>query len=169
MKKVEARELALALRKEKNVMVSSRKVLDDIIASRILDKYQHIGIYYPIGKEMNLMPLVDIYKDKNFYLPITRDEISFVEYKKNDILVDGPFKTKEPQGDIIKRDNIECFIIPCVAISNHQRIGYGKGYYDRYLKDYQGTIIGICYKDSIFDCEMDEFDCKIDILLVGWF
>lgn len=169
MNKQEARKIALSLRKDKDSKVSSRIVLDDIIASRVLDKYKHIGIYYPIGSEIDITPLVSIYKDKSFYLPITKDEISFVRYKENDELVNGVFHTLEPKGEIVKRDLIECFIIPCVAISNLKRIGYGKGYYDRYLKDYKGLIIGICYKDSIFEFDMDDYDCKLDMIFVGWF
>lgn len=167
MTKEEARRIALTLRKKKNQVISSKKIIDEIISSNLLDKYQNIGIYYPIGNEIDLMPLVHIYQDKSFYLPITREDIDFVKYKINDTLIDGPFKTKEPIGDIANRDEIECFLVPCVAISNHQRIGYGKGYYDRYLKDYKGKIIGICYEDSIFECEMDDYDIKLDILLVG--
>lgn len=167
MNKQEARKIALSLRKDKDSKVSSRIVLDDIIASRVLDKYTHIGIYYPIGNEIDITPLVSMYKDKFFYLPKTKDEISFVKYKENDELVNGVFHTLEPKGESINRELIECYIIPCVAVSNLKRIGYGKGYYDRYLKDYKGLIIGICYKDSIFNCDMDEFDCKLDMLFVG--
>lgn len=165
MTKNEARALALNLRKTKDNINASGKALDALISSKILEKYTNIGIYYPIGKEINITKLKDIYPNKNFYLPITKDVIYFAEYKD---LVDGPFKTKEPTGKEVKRDNIECFIIPCVAISyTNQRIGYGKGYYDRYLDGYKGYKIGIVYEDCYLDVDCDKYDVVLDMIIKG--
>ena len=159
---------ALEKRKNKDNIKSSNKVVLDLINSKILDNHKNIGIYYPIGKEISLLGLLEHYKDKNFYLPITRDEISFIKYSLGDNLVDAKFHTKEPIGDITKRDSITCFLIPCVAVSNDlKRIGYGKGYYDRYLKGYNGLKIGICYSDCIYDIELDSYDIKLDLVIKG--
>lgn len=168
MQKKEARAYALSLRKNKDKQAIENYLVEEIIRSEVLAKYNHIGIYYPIGDEMSVLRLLSYYPDKSFYLPITDKDISFIEYKLNDTLYDGPFKTKEPKGKIIDRDLIECFIIPCVAISkDKKRLGYGKGYYDRYLKDYKGLKIGIVYKDLILDMEMDSFDLSLDIVFAG--
>ena len=168
MKKFEARAYALKNRLNKNKHILEEKLVNEIIKSNVLDKYKHIGIYYPIGDEMSVLKLLSYYTDKNFYLPITKDEISFVKYKHNDNLFDGPFKTKEPKGNIVSRNDIECFIIPCVAISlDNKRIGYGKGYYDRYLEGYKGLKIGVCYKDSIMDIDTDIHDISLDIVFTG--
>ena len=71
-------------------------------------------------------------------------------------------------GSIRNRDEIECFIIPCVALSLHnQRLGYGKGYYDRYLAGYKGLKIGIVYKNAILDIDMDSYDLVLDIVYSG--
>ena len=117
---------------------------------------------------MSVLSLLSLYPDKKFYLPITNKEISFVLYKEGDTLYDGPFHTKEPKGIITPRCQIECFIIPCVAVSKDlKRLGYGKGYYDRYLEDYSGLKIGIVYEDSILDIDMDYHDLKLDIIFTG--
>ena len=164
MNKIEARKKALDIRKELDSNTISNKIVEEIIKSNILDSYNHIGIYYPIGNEINIIGLLDYYKDKNFYLPITRDEIHFIKYQTNDKLVKAKFNTYEPIGEIVNRSNIECFIIPCVAISaNNKRLGYGKGYYDRYLSNYDGLKIGVCYKElTNIDIIMDEHDIKLD-------
>ena len=169
MNKKEERAKALKERMNEDVKSSSLVVLKELESLNILDKYNNIGIYYPIGKEINIMPIMDIYPNKNFYLPKTEDEISFIKYNKNDILIDGPFKTKEPAGDIVLRDSIECFIIPCVAITkDNKRIGYGKGYYDRYLAGYKGLKIGICYKSAgNVDLVADSYDLEVDYKILG--
>lgn len=169
MRKKEERKYALFLRKNLNKENSSKYVIDYIINNNVLDEYHNIGIYYPIGNEIDIMNLVKIYPNKNFYLPITKDEIYFVKYNFNDVLVDGLFNTKEPIGEIIDRNLIDCFLIPCVAISkDNQRIGYGKGYYDRYLKGYNKTKIGICYKESgNIDIDLMDYDLRLDFKILG--
>jgi len=171
MLKVEARKLALFNRRTKNSKESSEIVLDKIINCGILIEYENIGIYYPIGSEINIIKLINKYPNKSFYLPITNDEISFIKYNIGDTLYKGLFNTMEPKGDVVDRDLIDCYIIPCVAISKeNKRLGYGKGYYDRYLSGYTGLKIGICYNDSyMLDFDTDSFDIKLDIVFTDWF
>ena len=167
MNKIDARRYALDFRKKENKIMASNNVIEALIKSNILNDFKRVGIYFPIGKEIDIMPLVNHYKNIEFFLPKTEKELSFIKYDGN--LVDGPFNTKEPIGLPIERDLIECFIIPCVAISKDlKRIGYGKGYYDRYLNDYKGLKIGICYKNiTNLDVEMDSFDLTLDKIFIG--
>ncbi len=169
MDKIIARKFALNDRRTYDNIERSKRITEEIISSNILEKYHNIGIYYPIGKEINIMSLVDHYKDKKFYLPKTLDDLVFIEYESNGKLIDGPFNTKEPIGEYVDRDLIDCFIIPCVAINkNNQRIGYGKGYYDRYLSGYKGHKIGICYKEyGDLNLELDSFDIYLDEKILG--
>ena len=167
MIKEKARLYALEIRKNENKIIASNNVIEALIKSNILNEYKKIGIYYPMGKEIDIMPLVDFYKDKEFYLPKTNENLSFIKYDGN--LIKGPFNTKEPIGLPIERDLIECFLIPCVAItSDMKRIGYGKGYYDKYLNGYKGLKIGICYKNaSNLEVQMDDFDLELDKIFLG--
>lgn len=169
MTKNEARKYSLEIRKNKDNVNASTIVVDALIASNILKNYNHIGIYYPIGKEINIMDIVNKYPDKNFYLPVTKDDLCFKSYKVNDELIKGPFNTYEPCGVEVNRGLIDCFIIPCVGISaSNQRIGYGKGYYDRYLDGYKGLKIGVCYQESgNLDVECDSFDIVLDYKILG--
>ena len=169
MDKKSSRINALKLRKELNTNIASRNILEAIIKSNILADKTNIGIYYPLENEIDVLGLLDVYKDKNFYLPITKDEIAFVLYKKGDALVDGLFKTKEPKGTTINKKDIDAFIIPCVAISkDNRRLGYGKGYYDKYLSNYNGIKIGVCYKElTNLDIETEMHDIKLDYIFMG--
>ena len=167
MTKNETRSISIANRKNKEVMVISEKIINDIIESKIIDNHNNIGIYYPIGKEIDITKLRVYFPNKKFYLPVTKEEIAFCEYI--DPLIKGPFKTMEPKSSIVNRDMIDCFFIPCVGITKDmKRIGYGKGYYDRYLQDYKGLKIGVCYNDSFYEDVLgDSFDIKLDEVFYG--
>lgn len=167
MTKIEARKQALQARRNSNQAISSKIVIDRIIEEEILNNYNHIGIYYPINNEIDITELRNIYKDKFFYLPKTTDTLEFSLYTED--LIVGPFHTIEPVGETINRDLIECYLIPCVAITkDNKRIGYGKGYYDKYLSNYCGKKIGICYKaSSNIICDTDEYDITLDMKIVG--
>lgn len=169
MDKAIARTKALELRKKEDNIKASNEVLEAIIKSKCLEKYNKIGIYYPIGKEINITDLLTIYPNKEFYFPKTTDVLEFIKCDSISNLIPGPFKTKEPSGIAASRDEIECFIIPCVAISfNKRRVGYGKGYYDKYLSGYKGYKIGVCYNSAYMDINTDEYDVKFDEIFLGW-
>ena len=148
----------------------SLNIIKQIVDSKILDDKKVVGIYYPLDKEINLLPLIDIYPHIKFCFPKTLDEISF--YHENDInnFSKKKFNVMEPNSnEFIKRDDIELFLVPCVGITKGlQRIGYGKGYYDRYLEGYKGIKIGICYKElSNLDFVCDEYDIRLDYVIIG--
>lgn len=163
------RKEALKIIKSNNKELASTNVIEAILKSKTLDNYNNIGIYYPIRNEIDITKLTSIYPDKNFYLPKTTDVLQFIKYDSNTILAKGPFNTLEPVGEIINRDDIECFIIPCVGITKfNQRLGYGKGYYDRYLEGYKGLKIGVCYKNvDNLDIDYYDHDIILDIKYCG--
>ncbi|MDE5867809.1 MAG: 5-formyltetrahydrofolate cyclo-ligase, partial [Anaeroplasmataceae bacterium] len=126
-----------------------------------------IGLYYPIFNEIDLMPLVELLPNSSFYLPVTKEEIYFVCYNKKTELIPGPFHTFEPVGSRSSIDELDCILIPCVAVGkDNKRLGYGKGYYDRALKKYTGFKIGVCYDELCgWDIDSDDYDLTLDKLL----
>ena len=60
MTKDKARKEALEKRKNVNKALSSNEIINKIIESNILDEFNNIGIYYPIGNEIDIMKLINI-------------------------------------------------------------------------------------------------------------
>ena len=58
-------------------------------------------------------------------------------------------------------------LVPGVAFTKEMdRLGRGKGYFDRYLKDYAGVKIGICFEQQILDeIKTNEFDIKMNLII----
>lgn len=169
MIKNEARLFAKKFCESLDILKISADCVNEIISSDLLKEFKNVGIYYPLNNEMDLLNLIELYPNKNFYLPITNDTLLFAKYSLGDELKKGKFKVMEPLTEPIDLNLLDAIIIPCLAISNdNKRLGYGKGYYDQTLKKYQGFKIGVCPKElSYLDIQMEEYDLKLDYIVRG--
>ena len=165
MSKIELREKAYLIRNTLDQKLASNNVIKQIIESKILVEYKKIGIYFPIKNEISLLNLLDFYPDKEFYLPKTEGYIKFIKYKRDDALKVSRFGVPEPDGI---PDTPEILLVPMVA-ANHfnYRLGYGGGYYDNYLKNFNGPKIGICYKELVMDFTPNTWDIPLDMVILG--
>lgn len=166
MTKKEARKIAKVSSLNKDFNISKL-----IIDSNILDRYTNIGIYYPIKSEYSVLDLMEYYKDKKFYFPrvTSRDSMKFIESKTTTNFIKSNLNVFEPLDDNSNEDSkIEVYIIPCLGVSKKKRIGYGMGFYDRYLENKKVLKIGIVNKNNVFEnVDMDQFDISLDYVFMG--
>ena len=84
-------------------------------------------------------------------------------------LIPAKFGILEPDErfPIVEKEAISLVIVPGVAFSKKcMRLGYGKGYYDRFLKDYKGKKVGISFWEQIVeDLPHDRFDIPLDKII----
>lgn len=74
----------------------------------------------------------------------------------------GAFGTEEPEGQPFCGDT-DVTVIPLLAVNkNMQRIGYGRGYYDRYLKGRKTLKVGLGYSFQLAEFDGDEWDVPLD-------
>ena len=59
MNKCEARSFSLAMRKKYDLNLASINAIDEIINMDIINNYSNIGIYYPIGREISILKLLN--------------------------------------------------------------------------------------------------------------
>ena len=66
-----------------------------------------------------------------------------------------------------KKHPLAVCVIPCLSYDPEgYRIGYGKGYYDRFLPTFEGTKIGLCYSEFKMDkLPKGKYDVKLDIII----
>ncbi len=112
--------------------------LISLIKKKLQNK-ENISLYYPNSYEVNILKIFDIkyFKNFNYSLPIIEKNnvMNFYKWKKNETLIVNkygipePLKTKKIVPDIV--------LVPLLAFDKQKnRIGYGKGYYDKYLYKY---------------------------------
>lgn len=62
--------------------------------------------------------------------------------------------------------NPKACVVPLLAYNgNNYRLGYGGGYYDKYLSTHDTLKIGVCYDEQYFDFEREPFDVAMDIIV----
>jgi len=125
-----------------------------ILAHAWFGQSQTILAYYPIGSEPDIKPALEqaLRQGKALYLPKcgpgTR-EMTFHQVQSLDDLRPGAHGIPEPKGNCqLAAVNCQLCIVPGVGfVRAGFRLGYGGGYYDRFLARYAGLCtLGICYE-----------------------
>ena len=133
------------------------------------DYYKHsrnVMLFYPTKYEVDLTQILS--DDKNFYLPRVNDkELEVCCYKLGDKLKKSKLGILEPVGEPTSLEILELVIVPALsADKNGYRLGYGGGYYDRFLKNYRGkTLCAIPKELKIEHLPHDEFDIPVDTII----
>lgn len=153
--KSKLRRECLGLRKTLGVEMraqASLAICARIEAWSVFQQSQTILSYMPIKSEVDLTPLLARYPQKRWALPrIIPEEnhrMVFHEYAP-DRMIRHPFGMEEPSLDstVIHPAEIELALVPGVAFDHRGfRLGYGGGYFDRFLENFQGVSAGISFQ-----------------------
>ena len=165
--------------KRKALSASERELKDKILFDKTvsLDAYKNAEIllaYYPVKNEPNILYIVEeaLRMGKKVAFPISNPEgfvLTFAFVGDLNELVTGAYSIPEPAADAEKYVNDEktVCIVPGLAFDREgKRIGYGKGYYDRFLENFLGTSLGLCYADFLIDSlPVEKTDVSLDIIM----
>ena len=153
------------------IEIASFNIIEKIKNWDLYKSSKNIMIFYPLAEEINLLPLIED-KNKNFYLPKCTEDNSLTAhlFKSEEKLVENKFKIKEPINEPINPEILDIVFLPALGADKFRnRIGYGKGYYDRFLafKNIKAKKVLIIQSALISDVEIkaDEFDIKYDYLI----
>lgn len=130
-----------------------------------------IYFYYPLGSEVNLLPLAQRAMDlgKQAAFPrVNGSEMAFYQVSSLEEFAEGAFHVMEPVGDdVMDRTAALVFVPGLIFDSQGNRMGYGKGYYDRYFARYPDCRkVGICYgMQRISRVPCGEFDIPMDMVV----
>lgn len=150
----------------------SNEICHKLLISNIFKSSKNIMLFYPTGTELNPLGILDA-KDnsKNFFLPrCTGSNILVCPYKAGDELVLGKFNIKEPATEAISDIKIlDIIIVPALCADvNGNRLGYGKGFYDRFFATHNlraKKIIILPDEMLIENIPADDYDKKCDIII----
>lgn len=142
-----------------------REQADIAIAEEFLNVfsvYQSFFIYNSFSTEASTKLIIDelLSLGKEIYLPrVEGADIVAAPYGKTR---SGAFGIQEPTGQAYF-GSIDVAVIPLLAVNlRGYRLGYGKGYYDRFLKGKNIRKVGLGYFFQIEDFKEEEFDERLD-------
>ena len=171
MSKLIIRKKILKLRKKKNS--KNCKIFTTKIIKKIKLNSKTIGGYYPVNFEVNIL-------DTLRYLEKKKQKVSLPVIKKNNQMDFYIWSTKEllkvnkfgiPEPINTKKVIPDIIFVPLVAFDKRlYRLGYGGGYYDRYIeknsKKKNILKIGIAYSfQKIKEVPINRFDKKLDLII----
>ncbi|MEE3605602.1 5-formyltetrahydrofolate cyclo-ligase [Bacillus altitudinis] len=127
------------------------------------------------GKEIPTMPLIEKAweEGKTVCIPTCfpkTKEMVFYEYTPETKMTSSYFGLLEPdplESTVVHKEAIDLIIVPGVCFDQHgYRIGYGGGYYDRYLADYHGTTLALCLSvQQVYHLPAEPHDIPVSIMV----
>lgn len=151
-------------------MQASERVFRQLEKTAAFILADNILMYHSLPDELSTHAFLDKWGSrKNIFLPrVNGVNLDILPYKNTQLHI-GAFNIEEPEGeDLASINDIELIIVPGVAYDrNGNRVGRGKGYYDRLLAETTATKIGIGYDFQFIgeDIDTDDHDVSVDIII----
>lgn len=167
-----------ALRRE---LINKRKALDGNVKSAWdLDIFEQLKPYLNSTKSVFTYVSTEIEVDTRRLIayclecgipvatPVSGDtKLTFYYISCFEDLIPGRFRILEPKHDriAIADEHTLCVVPALCADGNGFRLGYGRGYYDRFLGDFRGTSVILCYESFRRDVPRESHDIKADLTI----
>ena len=174
--KIQLRKKFLNLRKNKYYEIDKKffHPLLKIIKSRVKKRLFKLSLYYPSNFELNVLKILEFNKisTQDLLLPAIdkKNLMNFFSWKRNDVLFVNKFGILEPVKTKAKIPDV--MIIPLLAFDKDKyRLGYGKGFYDRYLNKYLNQFNNILTVGVAFSFQrhhklpINKNDVKLDFII----
>ncbi len=130
-----------------------------------------IALYHALPDEVQTTELIEKWHlHKTILLPVIEGEnIRFFPYQGKEHQQNGPYGISEPcrDGACPPIASIDLVVVPGIAFDkNLNRMGRGKGYYDRFLTNLTAQKIGLCFDFQLLDTiPTQPFDKKMDLII----
>lgn len=165
--KKELRKCAKEKRATLDIDNLSSLIKEKLFSSQIYKNAKNIMCYYSFGSEVSTLEYFND-NSKNWYLPkIIDNDLLVCPYCSD--FVENKYKICEPNSNPVNETVIDMVIIPALAVDkNGYRIGYGKGYYDRFIKKLHNNVCKVVLIPSellIDNIYPDSFDEKCDYII----
>jgi len=172
--KSEIRKKIIQLRKKKyfnNLSINSKNLLKFLDKQKVKNKI--IGGYYPYNYEIDVLDTLKILEQNNYLISLPKiskiNKMNFYEWSFEDPLSINIYGIPEPISK--KKVSPGILLIPLVAYDNKlNRLGYGGGFYDRYLtnisNDNRIIKIGLGFSfQKVDNVPTNQFDKKLDFII----
>lgn len=179
--KKDFRKNVIAFRRNKDsyfIDKNSRKIIGKLLSMECIKKATTIMLYFDFNNEVKTDQLITklLSLRKTVVAPVTiKDKKKLIPFKFNNLIDDitiGSYGIREPKqnpSNELSIDIIDIVVVPAVAYDkNCYRLGYGGGFYDRFIENLKNDTItiGIAFDLQIFDSiPKDIYDAQLNYVI----
>ena len=176
MNKSQIRKKILKIRKQKKIKKFNFNfdlILNILKKKKVLGKI--IGGFYPYNYEIDILQILEKFEKKKFTITLPKikknSQMDFFQWSTNDPLSINKFGIPEPISEMVKYPDV--LLVPIVAFDkNFNRIGYGGGFYDRYIKKIRKRkkvlTIGFAYTfQKVKKIPTNNYDINLDFIITN--
>ena len=176
MNKSQIRKNLLQIRKQKKVkkFIFNFDLILDILKNKNVSG-KIIGGYYPFNYEINILQVLEKFEKKKFLISLPKikknSQMNFFKWSVRDPLAINKFGIPEPVSKKVEYPDV--LLVPLVAFDkDYNRVGYGGGFYDRYIKKIRKRkkviTIGFAYTfQKVNKIPINKYDIKLDFIITN--
>ena len=168
-KKILEERLALSLERVHSLSLT---IQQKIVLLPLWKKAQRVGLYSPVKNEVETRFLFTkaLEEAKNVYFPRVEQGVQYYEVNDPADLQKGAWGVLEPKHGCVTlppNTRLDLVIIPGIGFSSQGfRLGYGRGFYDRFLTSFTGATMGLAYEfQMIPSIPIDLWDCRLQYVM----
>ena len=149
------------------IKLASQKIHNRLKQIEIFRNAKKIACYYPIGSEVLTQNIMQELLGDGIEISLPKvqeDDLTFRKITGLKDLEKGAFGIMEPKDNCPEVNDIDVVLVPTVGITkNGFRLGYGHGFYDRFISKSNAKTISLTYsKQIVKSIPVSENDEKID-------
>ena len=167
------------LKKRNNLSTEEVEKKSDLIIENLgkfIKNAENIMIFMDMKNEVKITKLMKLYPEKSFFISKITDsknrEMKINRYNENELVLHKFGYYESSSSDFYNENILDIVIVPAVVFDlEKNRIGFGGGYYDTFLKKIRGgnkkvLFIGICYDFQIIEkVPVEEHDVVLDFVV----
>lgn len=159
---------------DENLIIEKSAIISSKISTKLLELTSHsnetltVGVFSPIPGEVRWFEKLHEVPNVEFAVAhiISQTDMEF-HPMDIELIRSGKIGFKIAQEHLNISVIPQVMLVPGLAFSpNCERLGRGKGYYDRFLAAYQGLKIGVCFEEQIFEkLVVDMYDVEMNLVI----
>lgn len=153
----------------------SSHITNKLLSLDVIAQANCVHCYKSFGTEVSTSALIEelLSRKKTIYVPVVNGDILLhaeinnqMQWEKDRFGIPTPIAPPMTAHEMMLKEN-DCIIIPMLGFdSQYMRLGYGKGYYDKFLSATKGKKIGLAFSCQYYNTiPSDVHDIAMDIII----